>query len=335
VPPDIVAKETSLSIQLRHPGTTGGGLKQDARAYVELGRASHALQDFWSHSNFVERAIGQAEFDLGGLTTATFGSDDEHHALAHKVRGIADEVAAETGLVDRMAKRRASDPLPSDIGIGDEAEVAADDAFGDLVNVAGDAAMAAGKLVGKIGAKITGTGGRKRSPSAEVPGREPLGLLAIDAVVGGNPDPFRRRVVDGILSFMGSHTGIFVLRRAAGLLDAYERRKQEHEGDPLAHGLLAKDQPGHGDGADEVLRTVKFRLSHALSEESDRRIIAAMKGVFDAPSAAEANRRLIVVFADIDDLIGDAVPTHPLWEIVQDHRGEAQTALNASLAKRR
>ena len=59
IPANSVAQETSLEVQGK-TGARGGGVTTAGLRAV--GRASHALQDFWSHSNFVERAIGDPDF---------------------------------------------------------------------------------------------------------------------------------------------------------------------------------------------------------------------------------------------------------------------------------
>ena len=134
IPAGSVAQETSLEVQGKKPGAAGGGgATLDPQAYALIGRASHALQDFWSHSNFVERAIGDPDFQLGGLTTATFGADDKSHALAHKIRGAADEIDAEMPLIDRMTGRTAEDPDPSEVHVGDEDPVHHEDDDQDVL----------------------------------------------------------------------------------------------------------------------------------------------------------------------------------------------------------
>jgi Domain of unknown function (DUF4157) len=56
-----------------------------------LGRAGHALEDFFSHSNFVELALGEPTPGMQGLDTGTFETNDSMHALSHKLRGLIDD----------------------------------------------------------------------------------------------------------------------------------------------------------------------------------------------------------------------------------------------------
>jgi hypothetical protein len=121
-----VAAETTAHVRTAHPDTSTAPSGAPPAAFERLGRASHALEDFWSHSNFIEMAIGEARFnnDLAdlerneGLTTATFGQTDASHAIAHKVRGLADEIDAELPLLRHLSGRGAL-PSPADVRAGD------------------------------------------------------------------------------------------------------------------------------------------------------------------------------------------------------------------------
>lgn len=149
-----------------------------------LGRASHALEDFFAHSNFVELAI---DFAIGKkdpkapppeLTTGTFGSNDSMHSLAHKVRGLADEIDAEIPLVNRIAGRTDKNPDPSQVNVGskehpaNEAHDPESQSWWEAIKGAGGEAL---KGAG-IGAGIGGVGGLAFGG--------PLGALA-GAIGGG------------------------------------------------------------------------------------------------------------------------------------------------------
>ena len=321
-PAAAVAAETSHEVQAKTPGATGGGATRDPRAYELIGRASHALQDFWSHSNFVERAIGDPEFQLGGLTTATFGDDDKTHALAHKIRAAADEIEAEMPLVDRAAGRRDTDPSAGEVHVGDEDPVHHEDDAEDLAKAIGQAGDVLKNLPGNAlrGFKR----GYDRGAAAGGGGAGSIALGLLSGAEGA--------VVGTIASVAGSRAGVVALRAVAEHIDESTEQKQLAKGDHRAHGLLAKDQPGHEDDAFGKLKTAKFELAHALSVESDRRVTAKMRAVLDAADAAGCDARLQEIFTELDALIGDAVPGHPLWGIVESHRAAAEAALNAYLA---
>ena len=316
-----VAEETSIEAQ-EHSGTSGGGgLSMAPAAYEKIGRAMHALQDFWSHSNFVERAIGVPEFQLGGLTTATFGADDKTHALAHKVRGAADEIDAEMPLVDRMSGRRDTDPDPSEVDVGDESPVHHEDDAMDLLEAIDQAGDVAEALPGNLwrGAKR----GWNRSAGGGWRG-----------VVRGLAGAAEGAAVAGTASILGSKAGVTALRHFAEWLDEKTEAKQQAAGDYEAHGLLAKDQPGHDDTAFGLLKTARFELAHELSVAADEMVAGRMKEVVDASDATLADALLMDIFDTLDTLIGDAVPGHPLWGIVEAHRASAEEALNAYLAEK-
>jgi hypothetical protein len=323
LPAASVAAETSHEVQQGTAGAGGGGASLDPRAYDLIGRASHALQDFWSHSNFVERAIGDPDFELGGLTTGTFGDDDKSHALAHKIRGAADEIDAEMPLIDRMTGRRATDPSPGEVNVGDESPVHHDDEKADLAA----AILQAGDVLRALpGAAVSSFGRGYVRGSAGRSGLEGVALGLLSGLEGA--------VVGTVGSLAGSRAGVYALRQLAEKLEEGTKERQEAAGDYRAHGLLAKDQPGHEDDASGRLKTAKFELARALSVEADRRVTARMRGVVDAPTAAEADARLQDIFTEIDALIADAVPGHPLWGVVESHRAKAERALNDYLASK-
>ena len=125
-----IKSEVSSEVHDRTLVPAGSGLRFDPAAYEKLGRASHALEDFWSHSNFVEIAIGEAKWDKdleksgrdSKLTTSTFGATDSSHAVAHKIRAAADEIQAERQLLDHALGRGAKMPDQKDVKVGDESE---------------------------------------------------------------------------------------------------------------------------------------------------------------------------------------------------------------------
>jgi Domain of unknown function (DUF4157)/Heterokaryon incompatibility protein Het-C len=125
-----VQGEVSSQVRDRGLVPAGSGLRFDPAAYQKLGRASHVLEDFWSHSNFVEIAIGEAKWDKeldksgrdASLTTSTFGATDSSHAVAHKIRAAADEIQTERELLNHALGRGAKLPKQKDVKVGDESE---------------------------------------------------------------------------------------------------------------------------------------------------------------------------------------------------------------------
>lgn len=82
-----VRKESGLA-----EGTSVAGARFTPAVADALGRAGHAVEDFFSHSNFVELALGESTPGMFGLDTGTFETNDSGHALAHKLRGLVDDI---------------------------------------------------------------------------------------------------------------------------------------------------------------------------------------------------------------------------------------------------
>jgi len=207
-----VGAETAAHVRTAHPDTSTLSTGAPAASFERLGRASHALEDFWSHSNFIEMAIGEARFNSGlaeleqseSLTTATFGPTDETHAIAHKVRGLADEIAAELPLLRHLGSR-GDLPSAADVRAGDlsppadESQHDETGTLGHLFRAAGQRGLGAAGLrdpavAGAI-AGGAGTGWLREQLGADNPNNHWLlrnlggavagGLGAVGGLVGG------------------------------------------------------------------------------------------------------------------------------------------------------
>jgi hypothetical protein len=78
------------------------GFADDPQVADCLGRASHALEDFFAHSNFVELTTKAASGKPIGpreLHTGTFGGGDKAHSIADKIRTLAEEIATHRNLM--------------------------------------------------------------------------------------------------------------------------------------------------------------------------------------------------------------------------------------------
>jgi hypothetical protein len=324
-----VARETSLQVQEEQKLTSGGGVKLPERAYDLIGRASHALEDFWSHSNFVETALHMTEFEGRGLTTSTFLEDDKSHALAHKIRGMADEIAEEMPLADSLAHRTFNDPKRSEVDVGSRTPVAHDNLAVDLAKGYVDHATSVLTL------PLTVASGFGHGFVRGYENRQKEGGGVATSLGVGVLSAYEGAVVGPIVSWVGSRAGVALLRQASEHIDNKYQRKQEADRDFGGHGLLAKDQPGHDDDAYGALKTARFNLSHALSVGADRLIIGKLKSVLDAPDAGVAEARLQEIFKLLDQLLTPPSPQHPLWDILESHRAAAEVAVNAYLASQR
>ena len=219
-------------------------------------------------------------------------------------------------LVDRVANRRLTAADPAEVGVGDTSPVHQDT---DLLDVA-QAAMQSPSVF--LSMPLNATQGFVRGAAA---GTTPLEMLEGGLAGAG---------IAVVASAMGSRGGVVLLRQVSELLDEHVEKEQLKKGDFQAHGLLAKDQPGHEDDARGVLKTKKFELAHALSTEADRMIIGQMRQVLDAPDSDAANAKLEEVYAMLDRLIGSPGPGHPLDSVIATHRAEAEAALKEFLRQR-
>jgi hypothetical protein len=74
-------------------------------AATALGRASHVLEDFFSHSNFLELSKqfmqDKKPISPGALFTGKFEEDEKIHALGHKIVGATEALLAEFPLLLR------------------------------------------------------------------------------------------------------------------------------------------------------------------------------------------------------------------------------------------
>jgi hypothetical protein len=78
------------------------GFGADPSIADNLGRASHLIEDFFAHSNFVELAADKTRGQTIGpepQKTAAFEAPDKAHSLAGKLRGPAAEMRAHRNLI--------------------------------------------------------------------------------------------------------------------------------------------------------------------------------------------------------------------------------------------
>jgi hypothetical protein len=313
-----------------------------------MGRAGHALEDFFAHSNFVELAIGQPAPTLlynpatgevepvqDQLGTGAFGDNDKLHSLAHKIRAIADEIESEMPLVNRVAGRTNVDPTPDQVHVGSEAPPVAHShdehehegapGFFDWVRAVGGTGLrAAGRIIGGgvLGGAAAGAviGARLGGLIGGLAGGVIGGIAGFFA--SGGMEGLRTRIRETFRDVIATPEGIAMLRRIADVIERMTRANEEAG----SHTALAKDQPGHDDSPSGRLRTIKFELAQELAATADRMILGGMRAVFDAPSPESADVLLNDIYAQLDALIappGD----HPLDHLIEHRREEAIQAL--------
>lgn len=107
----IVASEVETTAastpgHVADPTKTARGFDSDPTIADDLGRASHLVEDFFAHSNFVELAAEQVSgttITPSRLMTGTFEAPDKAHSLAGKLRDAADEMDANRRLIPLVA----------------------------------------------------------------------------------------------------------------------------------------------------------------------------------------------------------------------------------------
>jgi Domain of unknown function (DUF4157)/Heterokaryon incompatibility protein Het-C len=313
-----VANETTEQAK-RNPltpsSTTSSGGQWKPEVADALGRTSHALEDFFAHSNFVELAIGQPAPVLTGididkdtgkrststkeLGTGTFDKTDENHALSHKIRSLANEIDNEMPLVNRVAGKTSINPHPDQVHIG-STDGAREESGSTAAIVK---AIATGVEATAIVAENIGEGATLGGPAGAY-----IGLhTGLRAAIRGT-----------ILTPRGTQ----MLRQIAEHLEESSRTKSEDG----SHTKLAKDQGGHENTPFERLKEIKFKLARDLATAADKEIFGRMRQVFDAPSPESADLLLQGIYTSLNQLI--APPDgHPLSGVIDRRRDEATKAL--------
>lgn len=331
---DAASREAAIQAGKHGAARRGMGAAFTPAVADALGRASHTLEDFFAHSNFVELAIGEPNVatvvadtsggtrtTTGELGTGTFSGADKKHALAHKLRAVADEIEAEYPLVERATGRSKTAPAPGEVHVGSEAEpgeASEADTGGWASAIGWTGLRAAGHVLGgMLGGGLAGA-----LAGSRIPGFAPVG-----AVAGGAAGAWlglRAGLRSALADVVATREGARMLKRVAERLEDDSRA----EAQAGSHTRLAKDQPGHHAAeAAEILKTVKFRCARALAAEADRRIIGGMRAVFDAASPEEADRLLTGIYAELDRMIGPPAG-HPLSGTLDAFRAELLDALH-------
>lgn len=293
-----------------------------------LGRASHALEDFFAHSNFVELAIGEPTpvIVLTGrglgetgtsseqLGTGSFGAIDKMHALSHKIRGIADEIDAEIPLVEHLTGRSRERPQPSSVEIG-SAESPHGTEEGRESTSGWDVLGQLASGVLSKGVEGSGQGMSLVGPAGAFPGF----LIGAGRGLHGATESTVRDVV-------ATREGAQMLHRAAEAIEDFTRAHEKAG----SHTAIAKDQPGHAEEGEEEarskLKTIKFDLAYQLAAEADRMVVGSMRTVFDVASPESADLALQDIYTTLNSLL--APPDgHPLEPVIAPRREEARTEL--------
>ncbi|MSP60669.1 MAG: DUF4157 domain-containing protein [Myxococcales bacterium] len=99
------ARDRATAAGAKDGGPAGAGF---SKAAEPLGRATHSMEDFFSHGNFLELAKEMKKTNTtpnAPLKTATFTMPDKCHALGHKILSLAEGFLRDFGLLQKVYDR--------------------------------------------------------------------------------------------------------------------------------------------------------------------------------------------------------------------------------------
>jgi hypothetical protein len=261
-----------------------------------LGRATHAFEDFWAHSNWLEmakdahkRADGGAKIADGAaetakLKTGTFEEPSQIHALGHKLFALASAFQKDFPLLLKVYGRSAASTKLDEKYAKSHRST---DWGGGLSSSANDHDMAYSPLEA-----------RSWSLKGE----------AIDVAEATN------NVEELVLSkkyvmadFLTNKAWLEALRQKGQSMIAHGDKAS----DANAHGKIAKDQ--HEGGAPNK----DYDAAFALAKEADKRVFGPLRATMDEKDAAKAESQLKTQLDLVDAMLQAPSPAHPLWGMVK------------------
>lgn len=263
-----------------------------------LGRAMHAFEDFWAHSNWLELAIeakehGETAVANSELITGEFGTASKAHSLGHKLVGFSSSLQRDFDtLLEVYGRKSASKRLdrraPSGINAVDYLLNPYGAAAGHAMRAASDPdSVGADTLYAELDANRPGVHAELGSTIA--------GLGAGKALVN---------------SGMYSVEDLLCNRDVLGAIAA-KGQKLIEEGDAASghhdHGKVAKDAPEGGKG---------FGAAHALATEANQNVFGPLRAIMDNTSGGEALEQLEAQLAMVDVYLQAPSEDHPLWHLV-------------------
>jgi hypothetical protein len=281
---------------LAKPGTDPAARASAARADAEfdpalwsevgqhLGRAMHAFEDFWSHSNWLALALElrrareggseQARTSDGRLETGSFDAlPNKVHAAGHKLKAMADALEGDFDLLLRVYGAQ-----------GEDRSVEGPRPRGDAI-----ASMA----------PLTQLRNRTRGGLSGL-----LDVMGAAGALKGLADGRGRSRDEVIRAYLGNRTFLGLLRRKGEELIA----EGSKGGDPHSHAQIAKDQPEPGRD---------YGTASRLATEANRLVFAPLRGVMSDRDPDQARARIQSQLGMVDELMRAPSTDHPLWGIVE------------------
>lgn len=302
LPPNWEDASVSSRDPIREKATvqaTGAGAKSnprhDARLWrlvgQHLGRAMHAFEDFWAHSNWLEVAKAVHQQQAGGdklsdasasgvgnkdLKTGTFALPAKAHALGHKLLALATGFQKDFDLLLRVYGRTKASTKITDEEAKQRKNFRSSDharAFGALET---DSWSTAGELL-DVG------------------------------VAANNVEELVKRGGYGMEDFLGNRAWLEALANKGRLLI---KQGNDNSGAD-SHGKLAKDQ--HEDDGDKD-HDGAMRLATA----ANARVFGPLRAIMDQRDPARALTATEAQLAMVDSMLEAPSLSHPLWDVVSE-----------------
>jgi hypothetical protein len=247
-----------------------------------LGRAMHAFQDFWSHSNWLEladAAINRNETVTNGqLVTGTFTNPAKAHALGHKLVALAGEFTKEFPLLLKIYGRgSASSALDT-------------------------------HAVRTSHSTIWGSAGTDQMKAYDFLRKDawlPLTEMEHVGITLNNVEELVLSKAYGMDDFLCNPRWLKALARKGELLI----EEGEKSAGPDSHGTIAKDQPEAGKDHAGALR---------LATAADEATFGPVRAIMEERNPAMAFWLTQQQLRLIDRMIQAPSPQHPLWSLAQE-----------------
>ncbi|HBL14355.1 MAG TPA: hypothetical protein DD379_23800 [Cyanobacteria bacterium UBA11162] len=249
-----------------------------------LGRAMHALEDFFAHSNWLEAAQSHKRLrtDLGSeidtaiflpdIKTGTFEMPDKAHALGHKLSAISEQLLQDFDLLLKVYnKTKASTKLnQKERGNWLTGPNMNDFAFGSLET---DSWTPAGEMLD----------------------------------VGVAADNMEEMIYSGnyeVADFLLNKEWLTALGNKGKILI----EEGDKEAPSSGHGKLAKDQSEQGKD---------FQQAHALATKANQIVFAPLREIMDMGDVDAAKEALLKQLEMVDQMIAIPSDSHPLIGMVK------------------
>ena len=260
-----------------------------------LGRAMHAFEDFWAHSNWLELAkLTYARVTLGDntpsilkgeavankdLKTGTFGRPAQAHALGHKLVAMSNAFTRDFDLMLKVYGRTSASTKLDD----KDARSRRSTAWGS--GHANDHDMAYGPLT--------------------VDSWSTLGEISDVGTAVNNVEELVLSKKYTMADFLCNRDWLAALAGKGQILIT----QGDENSDADSHGKIAKDQDEHGSDKDHG-------GGMAIARAANEKVFGPLRAIMDEQDAAKALAATQAQLALVDTMIQAPSASHPLWSLV-------------------